>query len=252
MLSRPVTYIEWDSAPTDGAARVALYFDAARRSRRQHARSGGDLGALSGAGAGGCAWARASSPCWRRRATTCASTGDISIRRARRRGPASAIASARDARTAFDRGRQAAGFRRSGKPSEARGAHTRAGFSFDLGRVGPRPVSRYLMLAYDDLYSIEYFERRKRAWWRRNGADATDLLRSARSAITIRCWREQGFRRRADGGPAQSRAARNTRVWPRWPTARRWPRTNWWRMPTAPRCFSPRRISATAASPPWT
>jgi len=36
--------------------------------------------------------------------------------------------------------------------------------------VGAQPVSRYLMLAYDDLYSIEYFQRRERAWWRRNGA----------------------------------------------------------------------------------
>ena len=36
------------------------------------------------------------------------------------------------------------------------------------------------MLAYDDLYSIEYFQRRERAWWRRNGADAADLLRSGR------------------------------------------------------------------------
>ena len=28
------------------------------------------------------------------------------------------------------------------------------------------------MLAYDDLYAIEYFQRKERAWWRRNGADA--------------------------------------------------------------------------------
>ncbi len=53
-------------------------------------------------------------------------------------------------------------------------------YSFALGRVGPRPVSRYLMLAYDDLYSIEYFERRERPWWRRKGADAAELLRMGR------------------------------------------------------------------------
>jgi hypothetical protein len=44
----------------------------------------------------------------------------------------------------------------------------------------PRPGTRYLMLAYDDLYSIEYFQRRERAWWRRKGADAADLLRWGR------------------------------------------------------------------------
>jgi hypothetical protein len=54
-------------------------------------------------------------------------------------------------------------------------------FALNLGKVGARPVSRYLMIAYDDLYSIEYFERRERAWWRRNGADAAELLRRGRS-----------------------------------------------------------------------
>ena len=53
-------------------------------------------------------------------------------------------------------------------------------YSIDLGSVASQPVSRYLMVAYDDLYSIEYFERKLRAWWRRNGADAADLLRDAR------------------------------------------------------------------------
>ena len=53
-------------------------------------------------------------------------------------------------------------------------------FTVGLGRVGAAPVSRYLMIAYDDVYSIEYFERRERAWWRRDGAEAADLLRSAR------------------------------------------------------------------------
>jgi len=36
------------------------------------------------------------------------------------------------------------------------------------------------MIAYDDLYSVEYFERRERAWWRRKGAEAADLIRLAR------------------------------------------------------------------------
>ncbi len=50
----------------------------------------------------------------------------------------------------------------------------------DMGAVSSAPVSRYLMLAYDDQYSIEYFNRRERPWWRRNGAEAADLIRAAR------------------------------------------------------------------------
>ena len=51
--------------------------------------------------------------------------------------------------------------------------------SFALGSVGAQPVSRYAVLAYDDLYSLEYFNRRLRPYWRRKGAEASDLLRDA-------------------------------------------------------------------------
>jgi hypothetical protein len=51
--------------------------------------------------------------------------------------------------------------------------------SFDLGSVGADPVSRHLVIAYDDEYSIELLQRRLRPYWRRNGATAADLLRAA-------------------------------------------------------------------------
>jgi hypothetical protein len=44
----------------------------------------------------------------------------------------------------------------------------------------PAPGTRYLMFAYDDLYSIEYFQRRMRPFWRRKGAEAVDLIRAGR------------------------------------------------------------------------
>jgi len=50
---------------------------------------------------------------------------------------------------------------------------------FDLGRVGTSPVSRHVLLAYDDLFSIEYLNRKLRPYWRRNGAEVSDLLRTA-------------------------------------------------------------------------
>ena len=40
-------------------------------------------------------------------------------------------------------------------------------------------MTRHLILAYDDLYSIEYFHQRLRPYWRRNGAQADDLLTAA-------------------------------------------------------------------------
>jgi len=51
--------------------------------------------------------------------------------------------------------------------------------SFDLGQVCEKPVTRHLLLAYDDLYSINYFGTRLRPYWRRNGAEAADLIKAA-------------------------------------------------------------------------
>ena len=52
-------------------------------------------------------------------------------------------------------------------------------FAFDMGKVQAEPVTRHLVLAYDDLYSIEYFHQRLRPYWRRNGAQAAELLTTA-------------------------------------------------------------------------
>jgi hypothetical protein len=48
-----------------------------------------------------------------------------------------------------------------------------------MGAVSSRLVSRWLMLAYDDEYSIQYFKKNLRPYWRRNGDDATALLKKA-------------------------------------------------------------------------
>lgn len=52
-------------------------------------------------------------------------------------------------------------------------------FAFHIGAVGAQPVSRHLLLAYDEIYPIEYFGKRLRPFWQRNGATIGDLLQSA-------------------------------------------------------------------------
>jgi hypothetical protein len=59
----------------------------------------------------------------------------------------------------------------------------------DLGAVR-RTVRRHALLAYDDLYSVEYFRQHLRPYWRRNGAEAADLLQQAAKefpALRRRC-----------------------------------------------------------------
>lgn len=63
-------------------------------------------------------------------------------------------------------------------------------FASDLGAVGSKPASSWLMLAYDDLYSIQYMKHNLRPYWRRNGWQASDLLQAAArdyASLQTRC-----------------------------------------------------------------
>ena len=51
--------------------------------------------------------------------------------------------------------------------------------AFDCGKVGSLGESRWLMLAYDDVRSIRYFEAELVGYWRRGGMDFPELLATA-------------------------------------------------------------------------
>lgn len=50
---------------------------------------------------------------------------------------------------------------------------------FDLGQVTATSITRRLMAAYDDQFSIQYLQRNLRPYWRRTGDTAATLLRKA-------------------------------------------------------------------------
>ncbi|MGQ9540611.1 MAG: glutaminase domain-containing protein [Armatimonadota bacterium] len=51
--------------------------------------------------------------------------------------------------------------------------------ALQLGKVNETPVTRHVLVAYDDLFSIEYFHRKLRPYWRRAGAEVDDILLTA-------------------------------------------------------------------------
>ncbi|MGA2749315.1 MAG: DUF4965 domain-containing protein [Verrucomicrobiota bacterium] len=52
-------------------------------------------------------------------------------------------------------------------------------FVFDLGSVSSTPVTRQVIVAYDEIYAIKYFGRKLQPYWRRNGASAAGMLQKA-------------------------------------------------------------------------
>jgi len=50
---------------------------------------------------------------------------------------------------------------------------------WDLGKTGTTPSAVWAMVAYDDIYSIRYFESDLQAWWRHNGLSFDNLLITA-------------------------------------------------------------------------
>jgi len=79
---------------------------------------------------------------------------------------------------------------RNGGTNEAPGGQVRIGLEFAPLQVGATTVSRWLMLAYDDLYSIQFMKKNLRPYWRRNGWEAADLLNASAkgyAALRRRC-----------------------------------------------------------------
>ncbi len=53
------------------------------------------------------------------------------------------------------------------------------GAAFPAVQVSAQPVSQWLMLAYDDVYSIQYMQKNLSPYWRRNGWGGLQLLKAA-------------------------------------------------------------------------
>ncbi|MBI1767346.1 MAG: DUF4965 domain-containing protein [Bacteroidetes bacterium] len=59
-------------------------------------------------------------------------------------------------------------------------ANNRLTSSFDFGKVNDQAVESHSILAYDDIYSVQYFGKNLKAWWRRDeGMTPNQLLHDA-------------------------------------------------------------------------
>lgn len=176
VLSRPLSYVEWDIRSTDGKQHeIALYFDA---SSELVVNTPDQAVSATRVLMDGQTVLRIGS----REQPILAKRGDdlridwgyLYLAAGRPDGFTAAIGSRRQEIGAFSNDG------RLPDSDELLDNATVLAFAVDLGKIDSRPASRYMMIGYDDIYAIEYLDRRERAWWRRNGANAAALLSMAR------------------------------------------------------------------------
>ncbi len=180
VLSRPVMYLTWEARSTDGAAHaVGVYFDS---SALPAVNVPAQKVVWSREKINGLVTLRAGSeeqPVLKKRGDDLRiDWGYLYVAAPESEKPAALIAPRGDARAAFTSAGRLAGTDAASKPTPAGEAPVLA-VSFDLGSVGKEPVSRRLIYAYDDLYSIQYFKKDLRPYWRKGGWEAADLLKAS-------------------------------------------------------------------------
>jgi hypothetical protein len=191
LLSRPVTYLTYEFRSTDGKTHnVALYFDAAGELAVNTANQAvtwssevvGDLAVLKVGS---------------KDQPVLAKKGDdlrIDWGYFYLAAPQASVS----AQGFANRGVAQGGFAENGWQSPlvtaleapAAGGDVHAALAIDVGQVAAPTVSRWLMLAYDDLYAIQYMGQNLRPYWRRAGWEAADLLTAAArdyDALRQRC-----------------------------------------------------------------
>jgi hypothetical protein len=185
ILSRPVTYLTWEVRSNDNKTHeVAVYFDS---STLPTVNTPEQKVVCSSERIDGLAVLKAGSkdqPILQKRGDDLRiDWGYLYVAAAENAKLAARIAKADDTRASFASSGQAVGEDVASQPTAADKAPVLA-FIFDLGKVGSRPVSRWLIYAYDDIYSIQYFKKNLPPYWRKDGWQAADLLKASAREYT--------------------------------------------------------------------
>ncbi len=194
VLSRPVSYLTFEARSADGRPHdVALYFDATAEIAVNDAGQSVVWSRLAVDGAEALAIGSKDQPVLAKRGDDLRiDWGYFYLAVPAGQGARTRLGSAEPSRAAFLKDGRLPVRDDLDMPRNVEDDDPAASAAFDLGPVGAEPVSRWLMAAYDDRFSIEYFYRRLRPYWRRNGMDAGGLLESAARdypALAERCRR---------------------------------------------------------------
>jgi hypothetical protein len=181
VLARPVTYITWEAQATDGAAHdVSVYLHV----QGEWVVNTADQAVVS---------ARFNQPdldvlrMGSARQPILETAGDnvridwgyVFLAVPRASGGATALIEADPGRAAFVQTGTLPPADQIAAPRPAHDGWPVLACALPLGPVGDAPVARHVLLAYDDVFSLEYFHRKVRPFWRRDGQGVAELLATA-------------------------------------------------------------------------
>jgi hypothetical protein len=183
VLSRPLTYLEWSIVSTDGREHEAsVYFDAGPDLVVNASDEAVEAARYQVDGETVLRMGSKEQPILGKRGDDLRiDWGYLYLAADKPVGLTTVIGSRQRIRGAFERtGALPASDELPDAGPARRGGPSVLALALNFGRVGAAAISRYTMIAYDDLYSIELFNRKLRPYWRRNGGDAATLLSAAR------------------------------------------------------------------------
>lgn len=176
VLSRPVTYLIWEVRPVDGAPHeVSLHFSASAELAVNETSQPVTAGRLEVGSLVALRIGSEEQPVLQKRGDDLRIDWGYAYAAASRDQAAAAIGSQARLAAAFAAGEALPAADDSRFPRPAGDETPAMAFTFALGRI-QGPVSRRLILAYDDEYSIQFMHRPLRPYWRRQGMDASGLL----------------------------------------------------------------------------
>lgn len=192
LMSRPVSYVTWTATSTQGNREIAVYIDAEAELAVNNPEQ---RVTLERGAAGDLATLRAGSV----DQPVLGSRGDDhridwGYFYLAAKGGDAGIVRARAGRAAFAGGNElhvAAADEGRSQAVPAKDAAVMA-MAFPLGSVGTEARSAYTILAYDDVFSVRYFNDDLKGYWTKDGATIDDLLQTAASEydeLVERCQR---------------------------------------------------------------
>lgn len=194
LIGRPASYIAWSLKSTDGRTHdVDLYFDHTAELVVNEPKQNVEWSRAEAAGMDVMRMGTKDQPILERDGDDLRiDWGYSHLAVPEKQSAATLIAGATVARESFVTAGRIEGSDDTTMPRPASQNWPVCAVAFDCGRVADQSVEKWLILAYDDVYSIQYFDERLRPWWRRDGAEPTQMLTAAAQAyedVTARCRR---------------------------------------------------------------